>query len=130
MIDVSCAIITRPEGQVLVTQRSEQMRLPLKWEFPGGKIEPGETAQECLIREISEELGVTIEITASLKPAVHDNGKQIIKLIPFECSIITGEIKLAEHTAFLWLMPEELSGLDWAEADLPVLQDYLDSRPK
>lgn len=106
------------------------MRLPLKWEFPGGKIEPGETAQECLIREINEELGITIGITAALQPAVHDNGKQVIRLIPFQCSIISGEIKLAEHAAFLWLLPAELIGLDWAEADLPVLQDYLNSRPK
>lgn len=130
MIDVSCALITRKNGQLLVTQRSALMRLPLKWEFPGGKVEQGETAEECVFREIREELGITIEITGRMTASVFDDGKLAIRLIPFHCKLISGEIILAEHAAFQWLFPDELTGLDWAAADLPVLKEYLDSLEK
>lgn len=125
MIEVCCALITGHNGEILVTQRSSVMRLPLKWEFPGGKLEPGETEEECIIREIGEELGICVGIIKRLPSSVYDDGKQVIRLIPFECTIIKGEIRLAEHAAYLWLKPEELPGLDWAEADLPVLENYI-----
>lgn len=127
MIEVCCALITGHNGKVLVTQRSSVMRLPLKWEFPGGKLEPGETEEECIVREIREELGITVGIIKRLPSAVYDDGKQTINLIPFECFIVKGEILLAEHVAFLWLGPEELNNLDWAEADLPVVENYIRS---
>lgn len=127
MIDVSCALITRQNGQILVTQRSAIMRLPLKWEFPGGKIENGETAEECVLREIAEELNVEISINRKMTAYVHDDGKQAIRLIPFYCSLVKGEIRLTEHATFQWLFPEQLDALDWAEADIPILKDYLDS---
>lgn len=127
MIDVSCALITRQNGQILVTQRSAFMSLPLKWEFPGGKVEPGETAAECVVREIAEELGVQIETVEQWTDYLFDNGKQIIRLIPFHCRLIKGDISLTEHAAFQWLSPGELSSLDWSEADLPILRDYLES---
>jgi len=127
MIDVACALITRLNGQVLVTQRSASMRLPLKWEFPGGKVEPDETAESCIVREITEELMIKIKIVKRGIAHEYGEGKDSILLIPFYCKMITKEIKLTEHVAFNWLFPDELISLDWAEADLPVLQDYLDS---
>ncbi|MBB6272692.1 8-oxo-dGTP diphosphatase [Pedobacter cryoconitis] len=125
MIDVSCALIISHNGQVLVAQRSLNMHLPLKWEFPGGKVEPGESAGECLIREIREELGVEIKIVKKMSPVVYDQGKQIIRLIPFQCVLVRGQVKLTEHAAFLWLEPAALSTLDWAEADIPVVQNFM-----
>ncbi|SDZ93396.1 (deoxy)nucleoside triphosphate pyrophosphohydrolase [Pedobacter hartonius] len=122
MIDVSCALITGHNGKVLVAQRSSVMRLPLKWEFPGGKVEPGETPEECLLRELAEELGVVVEIVKAMAPHEHAE----IRLIPFVCVIRLGEIKLAEHAAFRWLGPDEMNTVDWAEADIPVVQQYLD----
>lgn len=125
MIEVTCAII---EGQnkVLVTQRSEKMALPLKWEFPGGKIEKGETAEACLTREILEELHINIKITKPLNTNTHQYSEtKTIKLIPFICELIGGEIKLTEHANFLWLSKSELGTLDWAEADVPILNEYL-----
>jgi 8-oxo-dGTP diphosphatase len=127
MIDVSCALIISHDGKVLVAQRSPRMRLPLKWEFPGGKVEPGESAEDGLIREIREELGVEISIVKKMVASVYDQGEQIIRLIPFQCRLISGEVRLTEHAAFLWLAPAELNGMDWAEADLPVVKDYLNS---
>ncbi|QNK61837.1 (deoxy)nucleoside triphosphate pyrophosphohydrolase [Pedobacter sp. PAMC26386] len=127
MIAVSCALIISQNGKILVAQRSLSMHLPLKWEFPGGKVEADESAEACLIREIREELGVEIGILKKMAESIHDQGKQIIRLIPFQCVLISGEIQLTEHAAFLWLLPAELVKLDWAEADLPIVKDYLNS---
>ena len=125
MIEVTCAIIEH-NNKVLVTQRSEMMALPLKWEFPGGKIEKGETAEACLVREILEELHINIRITKQLNTNTHQySDTKTIKLIPFICELIDGEIKLTEHANFLWLSKSELSNLDWAEADVPILNEYL-----
>ncbi|RAJ37517.1 (deoxy)nucleoside triphosphate pyrophosphohydrolase [Pedobacter cryoconitis] len=126
MIDVSCALIISQNGQVLVAQRSLTMQLPLKWEFPGGKVEPGETAEDCLIREIREELGVEIRVVKKMEPSVYDQGKQVIRLLPFQCELLTGEIKLTEHAAFQWLFPDELMKLDWAAADIPIVKNFMD----
>jgi 8-oxo-dGTP diphosphatase len=125
MIEVTCAIIEH-NNKVLVTQRSEKMALPLKWEFPGGKIEKDESAEACLIREILEELNINIKI----KKQLNNNNNQysetkIIKLIPFICELLSGDIKLTEHANFLWLSKNELVNLDWAEADVPILNEYL-----
>jgi 8-oxo-dGTP diphosphatase len=125
MIDVTCALIKGHDGDILVTQRSSTMRLPLKWEFPGGKVEPGESEEECVVREIAEELGIQVQVLKRLMPHIHDDGQSVIRLIPFECVIIGGEICLTEHASYLWLRPEQLEILDWAAADLPILQDYL-----
>ena len=85
MLEVTCAIIVNPHNQVLVTQRSAKMKLPLKIEFPGGKIEPGETASECLMREIKEELNLTILPLFEMPPNIHQYPDFTIKLIPFVC---------------------------------------------
>ena len=125
MIEVTCAIIEH-NNKVLVTQRSEKMALPLKWEFPGGKIEKGETAEDCLIREILEELHINIKITKQLNSNTHQYSEtKTIKLIPFICELKRGEIKLTEHANYLWLIKSELGNLDWAEADVPILNEYL-----
>lgn len=125
IIDVTCAIIVDKDNRVLVTQRSQSMSLPLKWEFPGGKIEPNESAEECLIREIKEELGIDIEIQKRLKPNSHTYPTITINLIPFICKVIGGKINLAEHAACKWLKPNGLLALDWADADVPIVKNYL-----
>jgi ADP-ribose pyrophosphatase len=123
-LNVTCAIILR-DDKVLVVQRSEKMKLPLKWEFPGGKVEIGESDEECLHREIMEELGIQIDIIKSLKPSIYKYDSTPIKLIPFICNFKNGKIKLAEHYQFLWLLKSELSTLNWAEADIPILNEFL-----
>ena len=122
-LHVTCAIIEK-DGAVLATQRSAAMSLPLKWEFPGGKIRPNELPTDCLRRELVEELGLNINIGAALPPHTHCYQTVTVTLYPFICTIESGEITLHEHAAFAWLPPEELHALDWAEADLPVIDDY------
>ena len=123
---VACAIIEQG-GKVLATQRSEAMSLPLKWEFPGGKIKDSEAPADCLVRECREELGVSVAIGASLSPTTHHYPSFTVTLYPFRCRIVAGEITLHEHAALSWLRPAELHTLDWAEADLPVIDEYLRS---
>lgn len=122
-IQVACAIIENG-GKVLSTQRGESMSLPLKWEFPGGKINNGESPEECLKRELSEELGIEVAVGLSLPPATHHYPTFTVTLYPFICTIVAGEITLHEHAAIAWLPPGELHTLDWAGADLPVIEIY------
>jgi len=124
MIDVTCAIILR-DNKILVTQRSEKMNLPLKWEFPGGKIEENETPENCLLREIKEELNLEIELLEKLEVKCFNYNTFSINLIPFISKYLAGEIVLAEHKNFKWLTKEELKFLDWASADIPVLEEFL-----
>ncbi|MBZ5858375.1 (deoxy)nucleoside triphosphate pyrophosphohydrolase [Flavihumibacter profundi] len=124
MIDVACAIIIK-DNKILVVQRSEQMKLPLKWEFPGGKIEENETAENCIKREIKEELNIEIEVELKIDNGEFDYGMFSIKLYPFIAKYLKGELILAEHKAFKWLRKDELKGLDWAAADMPVLENFL-----
>lgn len=125
VIDVTCALIVNQKNQILVAQRSPHMNLPLKWEFPGGKIEDGETPEKCVSREIKEELNIEIEIIKSLPINVHSYSTITIKLIPFICKFIGGEITLKEHSDFRWFNPNELLDLNWADADIPILYHYL-----
>jgi 8-oxo-dGTP diphosphatase len=120
---VACAIIEQ-EGKVLATQRSESMSLPLKWEFPGGKIKDGETAPECLVRECREELGVSVVVGRALPPTTHHYPAFTVTLYPFRCSLPEGRITLHEHRDLAWLSPADLGNIDWAEADLPVIEQY------
>lgn len=120
---MACAIIER-DGLVLAALRSASMNLPLKWEFPGGKIEPGEGREECLRRELVEEMGVRIAVGRALAPATHHYPAFTVTLYPFVCSIVSGEITLYEHSAVSWLPASRMHELDWADADIPVIAEY------
>jgi 8-oxo-dGTP diphosphatase len=122
-VHVACAIIER-DGLVLSALRSASMNLPLKWEFPGGKIEPGEETEECLRRELVEEMGVCIKVGRPLSPATHDYPSFTVTLYPYVCSIVSGEITLHEHSAISWLPAASMHQLDWADADYPIITEY------
>lgn len=126
-LHVTCAVIER-DGLVMAARRSSAMSLPLKWEFPGGKIDRGESPEECLRREILEEMGVRLSVMKSLPASTHRYPTFTVTLYPFVCRIESGEITVREHSAIAWLPPDELKALDWAEADLPVIDSYLAER--
>ena len=124
MLTVVCAIIY-VGNKILVTQRSHRMSLPLKWEFPGGKLEKGESEIECIKREIKEELNIKIKIIKKLSTIIHDYKDFTIHLVPYVTEYESGEIILTEHATFKLFEKHELSLLDWAEADLPIIRELL-----
>ena len=124
MIEVTCAIIRNDESQVLIVQRPGGSDHPGKWEFPGGKVNEGETLEECIIREVEEELSMEIVICNTLKPVEHDYGFKKIRLIPFICDTLLDLPVLKEHSDYRWIRPDELGGIDFAEADIPVAGQY------
>jgi len=125
VVPVTCALIFS-DGKVLCAKRSEVMILPGLWEFPGGKIEEGESAEACLIREIKEELAISISLIGSLQANEHSySGEKMIRLIPFICIWKRGKISLLEHQEVKWVAKEELKTLEWAPADIPIVDDLL-----
>ncbi|MHA6697703.1 (deoxy)nucleoside triphosphate pyrophosphohydrolase [Chryseobacterium sp. A321] len=124
MIHVTCAIIQH-DHKILICQRSSTMTLPLKWEFPGGKIEQGESKQECLKREIQEELGLTIEVGQALPSVEHRYPTFEITLYPFLCSLKSGALEPLEHAQVEWVSLETLESYDWAEADVPIVKKLI-----
>ncbi|RAU83214.1 (deoxy)nucleoside triphosphate pyrophosphohydrolase [Pontibacter arcticus] len=126
MIKVTCAIIEQ-QGRVLVTQRSGKMSQPFLWEYPGGKLEPNETEEAALVREIKEELNIAIEPVFRLTSVIHtfpDN--LVIELIPFICRYKGGNVSLTEHRSYQWSTLSDLKKYDWCPADIPVLNEYLE----
>lgn len=125
-IQVACAIIEY-KGKVLAVQRSERMSLPLKWEFPGGKIKNGESPEECVRRELLEELEMEVDACRPLPQETHHYPEFSVTLIPFICACSSDSATLHEHKAIAWLPPEHLHTVDWAEADFPVIDKYLET---
>lgn len=124
-LPVTCAII-ETNGAVLCAQRSGLMPLPFKWEFPGGKIEKGESAEDCLVREIKEELNIDIEILKAFPSHIFDDGfGKVIELIPFLCYYKGASLCVNEHFQIKWVKVEDLKKLDWAEADIPIVLDFM-----
>ena len=123
VVRVPCAVIEH-DGKVLAGQRSAALSFPLQWEFPGGKLEKGETDEQALFREIMEELNVAVEIVDKLPETSKDQGWREIVLVPFVCKVDTTDFILTEHEQIRWLDAEDLPTLDWTEADLNVIQNY------
>ncbi|MBE8721226.1 (deoxy)nucleoside triphosphate pyrophosphohydrolase [Sphingobacterium pedocola] len=121
MLHVTCAII-KQDNTILICQRSAKMKLPLKWEFPGGKIEQGESKEECLMREIKEELGIDVTLGRELSMVEYHYPEFAICLYPFECTLSGGEPHPTEHAKAIWVDCNELLNYDWAAADLPIVQ--------
>ena len=121
MIEVSCAIITKG-SKILAVQRGPESSHPWKWEFPGGKIHPEETAAQCIIREIEEELQLRIEVLEQLEYVEFDYGDKEIRLIPFVCRITSGDLFLTEHVAKYWFDFDQWQTIDWSGADHELIR--------
>lgn len=116
MIEVTCAFIIEKD-KVLITQNDKNSDHPLQWEFPGGKIKSGETAEACIIREIKEELELDISVEETMVEVEHDYSIKKIRLIPFICKIKRGTLKLNNHIAEQWVKPELLTKKNLSKAD-------------
>lgn len=108
------------QGQrCLVAQRGPSMSLAGKWEFPGGKVEPGESPVAALAREIAEELGIEVAVAEQLGSGSAQVGGKLITLEVYAAVITAGSIALGEHSRVVWATADELPSFDWAEADVP-----------
>ena len=119
-VKVVAAIIIH-ENKIFATQRGYG-EFKDGWEFPGGKIEPGETPQEALVREIKEELDIEIEVKDFLETVEYDYPDFHLSMDCFFCSIRSGEMVLKEHEAAKWLTAEKLDSVDWLPADQGLIE--------
>lgn len=120
-IEVVAAAIIK-EQQVLAMQRSDAMTLPGFWEFPGGKIEVGESETDALVREIKEELTVDIEILDYINEYSYEYDFGLVSLKVYTAKITSGSIQLIEHSDKKWLEANELMDLRWAPVDIPAVE--------
>ena len=125
MIDVVAAVIQNEEGKILIAQRNLKKSQGGLWEFPGGKIEPNETKEKAIIREIKEEMDIDIETKKFIDQKVFNYPDKDINLIAIECKQIKGDIKLNEHEDIKWVNKNELRNFNFAPADEFIVQAIL-----
>ena len=130
-IHVAAAVIFRTNSdgvqQILATQRGYG-EFKGGWEFPGGKIEPGEAAAAAVVREIAEELSLNVEVGRLLHTVEWDYPAFHLRMFCYVCRVLAGELSLKEHVAARWLSADELQAVDWLPADvdvLPVLERFM-----
>ena len=129
VIQVVGAAIINDNGELLCAQRGYGSLIG-KWEFPGGKVEKGETDQQALAREIKEELSIDVEVEDLIDENYNEYSDKNINLKVYRCKYVSGVINDTEHQALAWKRPDVVESLDWAEADKPIVDTYLDTLPK
>ena len=122
MINVVAGVIRNENGKILITQRNLKKAQGGLWEFPGGKIEPNETKENAIVREIKEELEIDIEVESYLDEKVFNYPEKDINLIALECKKTNGEIKLLEHEDYKWIDNSELDNFEFAPADIFIVK--------
>jgi len=125
MTTVIAAIIMK-DGKVLIAQRGQGQRLAGKWEFPGGKLEEGETPQECLKREIKEELDMDIEVEGYFGESVYHYETGPIRLVAYKARMLGESCRLNVHSRMEWVAPHELAKYDFAPADVPIVDKLME----
>lgn len=121
MKEVTAAIIVH-DNRVLIARRGPGQKLAGKWEFPGGKIEAGETPEACLVREIKEELGVKIEIDGFFGKSIYRYKAGEIRLLGYKAKLISGDLRVTVHSEIRWIGQDELGDYDFAPPDLPFVE--------
>ena len=108
-------------GKLFAAQRSDRGETALKWEFPGGKIEQGETPEQALLREVKEELDTQIRVEKYIATVEYQYRTFHLTMHLYKCSLTGKDPVISEHVACRWLHADELKSLDWAPADLGIL---------
>lgn len=121
MIRVTAGILEN-RGKVLLAKRNKDDPLKNKWEFPGGKIEEGETPEKCLKRELSEELGIDAEIGEFLCSSKYEYDHVSIELLAYRVNGYSGELKPTDHEEIEWVSPSDFHNYDFPEADKPIIE--------
>jgi 8-oxo-dGTP diphosphatase len=120
MISVTAAILIK-DKRILIAQRKHSGKLPGKWEFPGGKIEEGESPEECLKRELKEELNIDISVKSFFTESIYTYPDFTIRLIAYLTTFNTGKLEVKDHEKITWSLIDELDSFDFAEADKPIV---------
>tara|TARA_Y100001970_G_C14204157_1_gene842898 strand:- start:1830 stop:2204 length:375 start_codon:yes stop_codon:yes gene_type:complete len=115
------AAVLKKEGKYLIAKRKKNDILGGLWEFPGGKIEEGETAEECLKREIKEELNIIVEVNELILSKIHKYPRGYFELIAFKVKYISGKIILNEHDDYKWVTYKQLKMYNFSPADIPII---------
>lgn len=123
MLEVTAAIIQQ-NGKVLICQRPANKNCGLLWEFPGGKIEAGETGEQCIVRECQEELGVILRVEREFTDLVYEYPDRVVHLHFYLCEIITGVPRKREHNAITWITPTEIERYKFCPADQEMILKY------
>jgi 8-oxo-dGTP diphosphatase len=118
---VAAAVLER-DGKVLAARRKKGSHLEGHWEFPGGKIEPDESPEECLVRELAEEIGVRVRSRGILEVVFHRYPEKNVLLLFYRCDLLGGEPRAIECDEVRWVASEDLTSLDWAPADIPFVR--------
>ena len=122
-IIVTAAIMVKA-NKVFAARRNPGSHMAGFWEFPGGKIETGETPEACLVRELFEEFGIVTQVGAFFGENTHDYGTNTIQLLAYQVTHVSGEFELMAHDQSRWLSPDELDQVKWAPADIPLVVLY------
>lgn len=122
MINVVAAVIKNDDGKILIAQRNLKKSQGGLWEFPGGKIEPNESREEAIVREIREELTIDIEVEGYLAEKVFNYSDKDVNLIAMKCRILKGDIKLTEHEDAKLVNEDELDQFEFAPADMFIVE--------
>ena len=125
---VTCAVIEK-DGKILIARRKSGDHMAGKWEFPGGTIEPGETPEQCLIRELLEELGVEIAVDEFICSSTWKYDHATINLLAFKATLLAGQPMLNNHAEIRWVASRELADYDFPEADVPIIRYLTSSNP-
>ena len=120
IIDVAAGLVFQ-QGKLLITQRRPDDHLSGLWEFPGGKVEPGETFEHCLVRELREELGIEVSVGPEIEEITHTYPEKTVRLRFFLCTLISGEARPIHCHALEWVSSEELSRYEFPAADARLL---------
>lgn len=128
MIHVSAAIIKNETGEILICQRGKGGICEYLWEFPGGKLEPGETSEECLIRECREELGIEIKIQELFAQTTHAYPEITIAFSFFLAKLMKGEPRAEVHESIQWVLPEELELHEFCPADIVIIEKLIENQ--